>query len=75
VLLSPVAAVDEDRDRERPALARVHEVGELVEVGSVSVAHTMPRSMAQAPATWILTGSPERFAAARAAARPPTGRA
>jgi hypothetical protein len=31
----------------------------------------MPRSMAAAPKTWILTGSPDDSAAARAAALPP----
>jgi len=68
VHLAPISAVQDDGDGERAALARVQEIGELVEVGSISVTHTMARRMAQAPATWILTGSPERFAAGRAAA-------
>ena len=65
VLLTPEAAVHEDRDRERAVAVGHEQIAELVEMGSVAVAHTMPRSMAQAPKTWILTGSPENFAATR----------
>jgi len=65
VLLTPEAAVHEDGDRERAVAVGHEQIAELVEMGSVPVAHTMPRSMAQAPKTWILTGSPENFAATR----------
>src|SRR3954452_22074780 len=66
VLLAPEAAVDDDRDGERPGALGYGEVAELVEVGSVTVTHTMARRMAQAPTTWILTRSPGHSAALRA---------
>jgi hypothetical protein len=64
-LLAPEAAVQDDRDGERTGALGHEQVAELVEVGSVTVAHTMARRMAQAPTTWILTGSPGRSAAVR----------
>jgi hypothetical protein len=58
VLLAPEASVQEHRDGKRAgAVGQVH-IGELVDVGSVPVTHTMTGRMAQAPKTWIPPGVP-----------------